>query len=421
MKKRILRNLTIINCLSALALALTVGSAQAQTPGLKINQVYGGAGMDALGYKYDYVELINTSNVTVAYANIYIFVGKYNNLSPTTVSLGPVSVPARSYYLIRFAGSPSNLGSDLITQDADAGNVVLPGGNSGDAAVGVVMLYSVNPNSPTSCNVTTGLLDKLSYGGFIWTNCYEGTQSALYTDGTHALQRKVVNGNAQDTDNNSNDFILVAPTPRNSGSVPLPVQMVNVAAVYTSDRDVKISWSTISEIDNYGFTVERRSGNDATFVTLPGSFQSGHGTTLQTYQYTFTDASALEGVAYQYRIKQTDLNGQAHYSEVVNVTDGTTGVKGQKDVPKEFALKQNFPNPFNPSTMIEFTVAQSGTTRLLVFNPLGQEVARLFDETADAGQRYVVRFDAGQLSTGTYFARLESANQVKIMKMALVK
>ncbi len=280
MKKRILRNLIIISCLSALALALTFGSAQAQTPGLKINQVYGGAGMDALGYKYDYVELINTSNVTVAYANIYIFVGKYNNLSPTTVSLGPVSVPARSYYLIRFAGSPSNLGSDLTTQDADAGNVVLPGGNSGDAAVGVVMLYSVNPNSPTSCNVTTGLLDKLSYGGFIWTNCYEGTQSALYTDGTHALQRKVVNGNAQDTDNNSNDFILVAPTPRNSGSVPLPVQMVNVAAVYTSDRDVKISWSTISEIDNYGFTVERRSGNDATFVTLPGSFQSGHGTTL---------------------------------------------------------------------------------------------------------------------------------------------
>ncbi len=387
---------------------------------LKINQVYGGGGMSALGYKYDYVELINTSAVAVAYPNVYLFVGFYNG-THTTVTVPAISVPSRGFYLIRFAGTPSNPGTDLTTQDFDAGNVALPGGNSGDDAVGTVVLYSVNPNNPTSCNVMTGLLDKVSYGGFLWTNCFEGMPSYLFTDGTHALERRVFDGYVEDTDNNYADFILVAPNPRSSTSAPLPVQLATVAAVFTSDHSVQITWNTVSEIDNFGFTVERRSGDNAVFGELAGSFRAGHGTTVEAHGYSFTDASAVEGVAYQYRIKQIDLNNTVHYSDVFNVAENPTSVAGRNAIAKEFALQQNYPNPFNPSTMIAFTVKQSGTARLRVYNMLGQEVGELFNENAQAGIRYALRFDAAGLSSGLYLARLESGEQVATMKMTLVK
>ena len=387
---------------------------------LKINQVYGGGGLSALGYKYDYIELTNTGNVAVAYQNIYLFVGFYNG-THYNVTVPSVNVMARGFYLVRFAGAPSNPGVDLTTQDFDAGNIPLPGGNSGDDAVGVVILYSVNPNNPSSCNVMTGLLDKVSYGGFLWTNCYEGMQSYLCTDGTHALERRVFDGLIQDTDNNYSDFILVAPNPRNSQSTPLPVQLANIEAVYTSDKSVSVTWSTVSEVDNYGFSVERRGGDNPDFAELSGSFQKGHGTTTQSYKYSFTDISAQSGIDYQYRIKQMDLTGSIHYSEPVNVTDGLTAVGTQNGVAKVFALKQNYPNPFNPSTQLEFTVKESGSATLRVYNALGQQVSELFNESAQAGMRYVLRFDAAKLSSGIYLARLESGGQMASTKMTLIK
>ncbi len=415
MNWKLLRNAIPLLVLGIFLCVPTNGQAQ-----LKINQIYGGGGMDALGYKYDFVELINTSNAPVAYTNVYIFVGFYNG-THYNVTVPNVDVVSKGYFLIRFDGTPSNTGADLTNQDFDAGTIPLPGGNTGDNAVGVVMLYSVNPNNPSSCNVTAGLLDKVSYGGFIWSNCYEGTPSFLYTDGTHSLQRKVVDGNAQDTDNNQDDFERVAPNPRNTESQPLPVQLVSMTAFFTSDRSVQISWRTASEIDNFGFIVERRNGNTTEFAELPGSFKQGHGTTLESHEYSFTDANVVAGVEYQYRIKQIDLNGDVHYSEIFNAVENPTAVAEHTGIAKEFTLQQNYPNPFNPSTMIAFTVKESGTATLSVYNTLGQKVSELFNEHAQAGVRYTLRFDAASLSTGLYLAKLESGGQMATMKMTLVK
>jgi len=70
-----------------------------------------------------------------------------------------------------------------------------------------------------------------------------------------------------------------------------------------------------------------------------------------------------------------------------------------------FALEQNFPNPFNPSTILRYTIPVAGPVRLAVFDPLGREVAVLVDALKPAG-RYEVEFDGGGLTSGTYFVRL---------------
>ena len=91
------------------------------------------------------------------------------------------------------------------------------------------------------------------------------------------------------------------------------------------------------------------------------------------------------------------------------------------DLPREFSLNQNYPNPFNPATTISFTVPTTGYARLVVVNSVGQEVARLFDGTANEGRRYSVKFEGRELASGIYMYRLTYDGKTYSKKMMLVK
>ena len=88
--------------------------------------------------------------------------------------------------------------------------------------------------------------------------------------------------------------------------------------------------------------------------------------------------------------------------------------------PNQFALDQNFPNPFNPTTNISFTIPQSSDVKLEVFNALGQKVATLVNGTRNAGS-HTITFDASRFASGVYLYRLTSGNNVQINKMLLLK
>jgi len=95
--------------------------------------------------------------------------------------------------------------------------------------------------------------------------------------------------------------------------------------------------------------------------------------------------------------------------------DQTSGL-----LPKDMALKQNYPNPFNPSTHIPFEIAQSGPTRLTVFDLNGGLVATLVDENLMAGS-YQVEYSPNDGATGMYLYRLESAGRTATQKMLYLK
>ncbi len=88
--------------------------------------------------------------------------------------------------------------------------------------------------------------------------------------------------------------------------------------------------------------------------------------------------------------------------------------------PTAFNMYPNYPNPFNPSTNINYDVASAGPVTLEIFNMLGQKVATLVNETQSVGS-YTVRFDASGLSSGVYLARFTAGNTVNTQKMLLVK
>jgi len=106
----------------------------------------------------------------------------------------------------------------------------------------------------------------------------------------------------------------------------------------------------------------------------------------------------------------------------VRPTITITGVPNVNETPVSFDLKQNFPNPFNPSTKINFSLTKNSFVSLKVYNMAGVEVADLVNDTRDGGN-YEVNFDAGKygISSGVYFYTLEAQGQKETKKMLLVK
>ncbi len=102
------------------------------------------------------------------------------------------------------------------------------------------------------------------------------------------------------------------------------------------------------------------------------------------------------------------------------IISSTTGISEKSQNLKEFSLIQNFPNPFNPSTMISYQIPTSGLVTLKVYDILGKEVATLVNEEKNAGM-YEVKFDASKLSSGMYICRLNAGNNIQTKKMILMK
>lgn len=89
-------------------------------------------------------------------------------------------------------------------------------------------------------------------------------------------------------------------------------------------------------------------------------------------------------------------------------------------IPQKFSLEQNFPNPFNPVTMMKYNIVNEGFVRLAVYDMLGREIKTIVNENQKAGT-YTVQFDASGLTSGVYFYKLVTGNFTETKKMMLVK
>ena len=90
------------------------------------------------------------------------------------------------------------------------------------------------------------------------------------------------------------------------------------------------------------------------------------------------------------------------------------------NLPREVALYQNFPNPFNPSTEIKFALPQQSDVTIEVFNILGQKTATVAQGLFPAGY-HSVTWNAGSAASGVYYYKLTTGNDVMVKKMMLLK
>jgi hypothetical protein len=186
----------------------------------------------------------------------------------------------------------------------------------------------------------------------------------------------------------------------------IPVELTSFTA-NVIDNSVVLKWSTATETNNAGFSVERSNDNTA-FSEI--AYVDGNGTTTELREYSYTDNTIGTGT-YFYRLKQIDFSGTYKYSDAVEIE-----VNG----PLTFVLEQNYPNPFNPSTNIKYSIARTDYVKLAVYNSIGEELDVLVNGIVNAGF-YEIEYDATALTSGVYLYKLQAGSFVETKKMVLLR
>jgi hypothetical protein len=197
------------------------------------------------------------------------------------------------------------------------------------------------------------------------------------------------------------------------GDAALPVQLALFIGNFVGDN-VRLEWQTVSEVNNFGFNVQRYNSSSKNYETI--GFVVGMGTTFETQNYSFLDENVTGNV--EYHLEQIDNNGLKNYFGPIVLNPNSAG---DDPVPSVFKLNQNYPNPFNPRTHIKFSVDKVGHASVIIYNIFGQQIARVFDGTAQPGFAYKIDVDASRWSSGIYYYRLATSSRSEIMKMVLIK
>ena len=200
-----------------------------------------------------------------------------------------------------------------------------------------------------------------------------------------------------------------------SGGV-IPVELSAFYANYDrQNKLVRLTWTTLSEKDNYGFEVQRAIGS-GNFSTI--GFVPGQGTTSEPHFYKFEDKD-VSASSINYRLKQIDISGNFQFSDVRSV---------RIESPVSFALEQNYPNPFsitNPHTTIGFQLPIESEIDVAIFNLLGRKVKTLISSKNSPGY-HKINWDAtdewGRLvAPGIYFYRVKTPQFSKMRKLLILK
>lgn len=183
------------------------------------------------------------------------------------------------------------------------------------------------------------------------------------------------------------------------------------------------SQSTLVFIDSVVVEHYYKKGTDS--IPLPNQYITPHYSSLHYFQMNLDSSLFTQGYTYYYRITATDKSlipevttvpetgfFAVNYDPAASVDDG--------ELPQSFVLEQNFPNPFNPSTTISYTIPKSGRVTLKVYSVLGSEVATLHDGYQSAGT-HSVEFNVAALPSGTYFYRLSADGRSETKKFVLLK
>lgn len=193
----------------------------------------------------------------------------------------------------------------------------------------------------------------------------------------------------------------------------LAVELASFTAIARGE-DILIEFTTASETDNDYFEIMRGESEDGEFAMLTRLESQGESASDQHYEYLDTDVTRNR--TYWYYLVDVDINGtRTEHSDMMV----SASVNGGVSVPQEYTLTA-YPNPFNPVTNLVFTLPEAGDVHLAVYNISGQLIRELTGNRYDAGV-HTVSFEAADLPSGLYFARLETDVTTLSAKLLLVK
>lgn len=253
---------------------------------------------------------------------------------------------------------------------------------------------------------------ELNLGNSDWNSVYARADAFLVSNPGHYLTHDefVVDEEVWLTqDDVANGYDTVVETAINWITLTTPVELTYFTGTNIGSS-ITLNWTTATETNNLGFEVQRSTA-DSEFITV--GFVEGNGTTTEEHHYSFKD-KGVSGFL-RYRLKQVDFDGSYEYSNIIEV-------KVLSNV--SYELAQNFPNPFNPTTTISYTLPLQSHVKLSIYNPLGELVETIVSDIQSAGEHEAV-WNAGYHPSGVYIYTLgvlsvNGIEQKKISKKMLL-
>ncbi|MEM1128752.1 MAG: S8 family serine peptidase [Bacteroidota bacterium] len=193
----------------------------------------------------------------------------------------------------------------------------------------------------------------------------------------------------------------------------LPVELTRFEAVQTGS-DILLNWETATETNNAGFEVQMQAAGGAAEETSAWTvvdFIPGQGTTTRAQVYRHRVPDPMPG-QYRLRLRQVDFDGAFEVHPAVEIAVSAPG---------GHFLSEAYPNPFNPTAQIRFTVNETQPIRISVHDLLGREVAILHDGLLPAGPAHAFTVQGETWPSGLYFVRAQGRGFQAIRRLTLLK
>jgi hypothetical protein len=195
---------------------------------------------------------------------------------------------------------------------------------------------------------------------------------------------------------------------------------------YNGSYDLMSSQFQITEVkdnfDSLSLNIQRDFEDIYGTPVAPGYSPIDLNVGIDLTEYSLDKGSLKESTTYWTRVRYRDKNLQwSSWSDTISFTrNGITNVNNKNVLVTEYKLYNNYPNPFNPATTIQFDIPSRSFVNLSIFNSLGQLVAELENRELSAGH-YSRLFTVSNLSSGIYYYKLKADNYIKIKKMTFIK
>ncbi len=331
------------------------------------------------------------------------------------------------------AGGTANVTVPAIT--VGAGQVspqVSISGITGTPLINVVATYQPAGTPPTTGMVLTidggdlsGVTLNLTHNlGFIppWIKYHIGSGELItvindltWTTTTATITVAAAKG--------PNDIIVLFPK---SQDEPLAVNLSSFSAVLTADMFVKIAWVAESETSHSGYNVLRSTEKNISNAVYVNSELISSGTPLGSQiSYTYTDSATEQNTVYYYWLESVSLEGSSEFFGPLTVTVGGGSGPETPEIPVFTALLNAYPNPFNPSTNLRYSMKEAGKVQIDIYNTKGQLVRSMNANHTTPGY-YSMTWDGRDASgrtvgSGVYMYQMTSGQYKAAKKMILAK